>query len=171
MTKHRSLSFALGAVALCSALSACMIRTSGPYDHCESDPQYCEDIWCQFDRDCPTGRICDRTSNTCAATSTCYPGQTCPHTYRCDARATCVPDGWTGDTGTGGRGGGGRGGASTGGINGSTGGRVGSGGAGTGGATGNPATGGTTGMPATGGMPGTGGAAGAGGAGPSCMVI
>lgn len=148
--------FTLATLTLCGALSACVIRTSGPYDDCQVDPQYCGDgaITCFVDRDCPTGLLCDRTSSTCVPTSTCYAGQSCPRNHHCDTRATCVPDEWTGG---GGRGGsqGGQGGSS--GTGTGTGGRTGTGGIGSGGAPGS----------STGGTPGSGGAVGTGGATPT----
>jgi hypothetical protein len=170
MTKHFVLRFALPTVVLCSALSACVIRTSGTYDDCEIDPQSCGGgaIACFIDRDCPTGLICDRGNSTCVPSSTCYAGQVCPRYYHCDERATCVPDDRTGSTG----GRGGAGGSASGGASGTgSGGRMGSGGVGVG-------SGGAPGMTGSGGAPGsgghgTGGAAqpgtgGAAGAGPAC---
>lgn len=171
MTKHFLVRFCLPAVVLCGALSACVIRTSGPYDDCEIDPQYCGGgaIACFIDRDCPTGLICDRGNSTCVPSSTCFAGQVCPRYYHCDGRDTCVPDDWTGNVG--GRGGGG-GSSSGGGSGAGSGGRTGggSGGTGSGGAPGNTGSGGApgTGGHGTGGATGQPGTGGAAGAGPSC---
>jgi len=165
MNKHFLFRFCLPALVLCSALSACVIRTSGPYDDCELDPQYCGGgaVACFVDRDCPAGLICDRGYSACVPTSTCFSGQVCPRNHHCDGRDTCVPDDWTGSMG--GRGGG----SASGGASGSgSGGRMGTGGsgAGTGGAPGSGGAPGTGGHGTGGsGQPGTGGAA---GAGPSC---